>query len=98
LGILEGVIVKLPLALAVPPAVVTEIPPELAPGITIATILYLSVLTGIAAAPPIEIEIGLRRFEPLMVTKLPMGPELDEKELIDGGSTVKTKPVRAEVP
>jgi hypothetical protein len=33
-----------------------------------------------------------------MVTKLPMGPELDEKELIDGGSTVKTKPVRAEVP
>jgi hypothetical protein len=54
--------------------VVTLTPPEVAPGITIATKVIPSLLMGMAAMPPIIIAEGLFKLVPVMVTNVPTAP------------------------
>ena len=85
MGAWLAVTVKLPVPLAVPPAVVTLTAPVVAPGITIATKLVPVLLMGIADTPPIVKPVGLDKFVPVMVTKLPTLPDVGVKELMVGG-------------
>ena len=71
-------------AFAVPAAVMIDTPPVTAPGITIATKVFPSLLMGSAATPPIKIEDGLPRLVPVMVTKVPTAPLSGTKLVIEG--------------
>jgi hypothetical protein len=88
--------VKSVLLVAVPPAVVTEILPVVAPDGTVAVILVeeftvneaetLLNLTAVVENPDPE------KFVPLIVTEVPTGPELGENELMVGfGGVVTSK-------
>jgi hypothetical protein len=87
--------VKFVALVAVPPAVVTVILPVVAPEGTVPVILVdeftvkeeAATLLNLTAVAPVK-------FVPLMVTEVPTGPEVGEKELIVGlGGAVTLKPV-----
>ena len=80
-----GVTEKLSELLAVPPAVITEIVPVFAPGITMPTSVVPSFETAIAETPPIVNADGLLRFVPLIVTNVPTGPDNGLNDVIVGG-------------
>jgi hypothetical protein len=80
-----GVTVKLLPAVAVPPAVVIEIVPVVAPGITIPTKVVPELETLIALTPPMLKAVGLVRLVPIIVTKVPTEPEDGENEVMVGG-------------
>jgi hypothetical protein len=61
-----------------------DTPAVTAPGITIATKVFPSLLMGRAATPPIKIEDGLPRLVPVMVTNVPTAPISGAKEVIVG--------------
>ena len=66
-GIPVGVTMKLLLAMAVPPDVVTDTAPVAAPGMTIPTSVVPVSDTEIAATPPMLNAVGLLRLVPVMV-------------------------------
>jgi len=74
--------------MAVPPRLVTETAPVVAPGITIATKVVPSLETEMAATPPMLVAVGwvvgLLRLVPVMVTKVPMGPDVGLKAVMVG--------------
>ncbi len=74
--------------MAVPLPVVTLTAPVVAPGITIATKLVPVLLIGIAATPPIVIAVGLFKFVPVIVTKVPTGPVVEVNEVMVGGNCI----------
>lgn len=76
--------VKLLLAFAVPPGVVNDTLPVAAPGITIPTNCVPELEMVIAATPPIEKAVGLPRLTPLMVTKVPTGPDEGLNDVMEG--------------
>jgi hypothetical protein len=75
---------KLPLPVAVPPGVVTVILPVEALAGTVATIWVGLFTVKEADAPLKATELTLTKFEPVMVTAVPGGPELGVKELMAG--------------
>ena len=88
LGGSDGVTVKLPGPVAVLQAV-TLTAPVAAPGMTMATSWAPVLVMGMAATPPIMMAVGLSRFVPVMVTRVPTGPEDGVKELmVTAGITV----------
>ena len=89
---MEEVTRKLPEPLAVPPAVVTLTPPLVAPGITMATNVLPLLLIGMAETPAIVIPVGLLKLVPVIVTSVPTGPVVAEKEIIVGGAEIKVNP------
>jgi hypothetical protein len=84
LGYNVGVTVKLPEPVAVPSAVVTDIPPVTAPGITIPTNCVPVFEITIAGLPPMLKAVGLLISAPVIVTKVPTGPDDGLKEVIVG--------------
>jgi hypothetical protein len=86
LGYGVGVTVKLPLPVAVPPAVVTDTVPVTAPGITNPTNVVPVLDTTIALAPPIVKAVGLPILVPIIVTSVPTAPLAGLNEVIVGGS------------
>jgi len=86
-----------PLAVAVPPGVVTDIRPE-DPNPTTAEIVVLeSTINDEAWAPPKLTEIALSKFIPIIVMGVPAPAELSEKELIVGADT-QVNPLPLAVP
>ena len=83
-GYFVAVTVKLPVPFAVPPTVVIDTPPDVAPGITIATNCVPVLETTIAVTPPMEKAVGLVRLLPVMVTNVPTAPLDGVKEDITG--------------
>ena len=75
-------------AFAVPAAVMIDTPPVTAPGITITTRVFPSLLMGRAATPPIKIEDGLSRLVPVMVTNVPTAPISGVNDVIEGWEKV----------
>ena len=83
----------------VPPAVVIEIVPVVAPGITIPTNVVPLLEITIALTPPILKAVVLARFVPVMVTKVPTEPEEGENEVMVGvAPALKVNPPRPPVP
>lgn len=70
--------------MAVPPAVVTDTAPVVAPGITMPTRLVPLFDTAIALTPPTLNAEGLLKFVPVIVTNVPTGPDEGVNELIVG--------------
>jgi hypothetical protein len=66
--------VKLLLLVAVPPAVLKDTVPVIAPGITIPTRLLPVLEITMAFAPPILKMDGLVKFVPVIVTRVPTAP------------------------
>ena len=66
--------VKLPLLVAGPETVVTDIVPVVAPGITMPTKVVEVLDTTIAVVPPIVKTEGLAKPAPVIVTNVPTGP------------------------
>jgi len=76
----------------VPPAVVIETAPVVAPGITIATKVFPSLETGMAETPPIVNEVGLPKLFPEIVTNVPTAPLVGVIEfIVGGGVTIYTQ-------
>jgi len=80
---------KLVELVAVPPDVVTEIGPVVAPEGTVATICDEPSLAIVALVPLNVTDVAFDRFEPLMVTLVPTGPLVGVKLLIMGAETVE---------
>ncbi len=90
------VTVKLPELVAVPPGVVTLILPVVAPDGTVAVILVGEFTVNEIAETPLNLtEVVVNpvplKFEPLIVTEVPTGPEVGENELIVGRGPVTVK-------
>ena len=83
-GNIVVLIVKFPVPLTVPDALVTDIRPVAEPGITIPTSFVAVLDTTMAAVPPMVKAVGLPRLVPVMVTSVPGLPLAGEKELIVG--------------
>jgi len=87
---------------AVPPKLVTDTAPVVAPGITIATKVVPLLETVMAATPPMLGAVGLLRLVPVMVTKVPMGPDVGLKEVMVGAGVAvfipKAKSEKAVIP
>jgi hypothetical protein len=78
--------VKLELLVAVPPGVVTEIVPLVAPPGTDATICVAELTVNDAASAPLKLtDVAPVRFVPVIVTTVPATPDVGENEVIDGG-------------
>jgi hypothetical protein len=85
--------------LLLPAAVVIPIGPLPAPGITKAVTEEAEEEITRAATPPTVIPVGLARLFPLMLIRLPTGPEAGEKDVISGlwalerkkGSIIKSR-------
>jgi hypothetical protein len=78
-----------PLA-TVPPGVVTEILPVVAPAGTVA-VIFVSVLTvNVADVPPNLTAVAPVKFAPLIVTDVPTGPLVGEKDVIVGAAPLFT--------
>jgi hypothetical protein len=90
---LGGVVtLKLLELVAVPPGVVTRILPSVAPDGTVAVILVEEFTVNEAETLLNVTLLTLTKFDPLIVTEVPTGPELGEKELIVGaGGEVTSK-------
>jgi hypothetical protein len=67
-----------------PPAVVKDIVPVTAPGMTIPTRLVPVLEMTMAAVPPMVKAVGVPRVVPVMVTNVPTGPLDGLKEVIAG--------------
>ena len=67
-----------------PPAVVNDIVPDAAPGITIPTRLVPVLEMTMAAVPPMVKAVGVSRLVPVMVTNVPTEPLDGLKEVIAG--------------
>ena len=78
---------KLPVPVAEPSAVVIEIIPVVAPGMTMPTNVVPVLETTMAAVPPIVKAVGLSRLVPVMVTSVPTGPVEGVKEVKLGPQT-----------
>src|SRR5438876_424584 len=94
--LMAGVTVKLAPVLALPPTVTTTGPVAAAFG-TGTTILVLLQLVGVAVVPlnlTVLVPCVAPKFNPLMVTELPIAPEVGDKLLIVG-KTVNVTPVLA---
>jgi len=91
---LETVTVKLPVLLAVPPAVVTLIGPVVAPAGTLAVIAVAEFTVKLALTALNVTAVAPLKFVPLIVTLVPTGPLLGAKLAIVGafesGSTPNT--------
>ncbi len=84
-GVAEVVTVKSVALVAVPPGVVTMILPEVAPEGTLVVILVPAEFTLKFAETPLNFtDVAPVKFDPLMVTDVPTGPLLGEKEVIVG--------------
>ena len=87
-----GVTVKLPAAVAVPPAVLTDTVPVTAPGITKPTKVSPVLDTTMVLAPPtVRVSVAVPRLVPVMVIKVPMAPVAGEKEEMVGAWANKLK-------
>ena len=75
-----------------PPAVVTEIAPVAAPGITKPTSWVPVLVTTSAEVPPMVKAVGLLRLVPVMVTSVPTGPVAGLKEVMAGDDVVINAP------
>src|SRR5947209_20206785 len=94
--LMAGVTVKLTPLLAFPPTVTTTVP-LVAPFGTGAAILVLLQLVGVAVVPlnlTVLVPCVGPKFSPLMVTEMPIAPEVGDKLLIMG-KTVNVTPVLA---
>jgi len=95
------VTVKLVADVAVPPGVVTEIGPVAAPAGTVAVIWVALITENVAALPLNATAVAPVRFVPLIVTAVPIGPDVGEKLVTVGALvaavTVKT-PIDVAVP
>ena len=90
--------VKLPVEVALPPGVVTEIVPLLAPAGTVAVIwVALSTVKAEAAVPWKDTAVAPVKFVPVRTTEVPTGPEAGAKEATVGAGAVTAKEVE-EVP
>ena len=58
-----------------PPAVVTDTIPVTAPGMTMPSSVDPSLETEIAETPPMVKPVGVPRLVPVMVTRVPTGPD-----------------------
>ena len=76
--------VKLPGPVAVPPAVVTDTVPVVAPGITKPTSWVPVLEITRAVTPPMVKAVGLPRLVPVMVNSVPIGPLAGVKEVMVG--------------
>ena len=81
---------KLALLVAVPPGVVTVMRPVVAPDGTVVMILVGEVTVKAAATPLNVTDVAPVKFEPLISTEVPTGPEVGENELIAGADPVET--------
>lgn len=86
--------VKLPEVVAIPPGVVTEIGPVVAPAGTVA-ISFVPLSLKLATLPLKLTKVALFRFEPVMVTDVPTPPLPGENPVIDGGRFATTVNVDA---
>jgi hypothetical protein len=84
LGYFVAVTVNLAIVLTVPPAVVSNTVPVVAPGITMATTLFAELEINMAATPPMLIAVVLLKLVPVMVTNLPTAPVVGAKEAMLG--------------
>jgi hypothetical protein len=75
----------------VPPAVITEIGPVVAPLGTVAWISDAEINVQLAGVPLNFTEIGEVKFEPRMSTLVPTGPLVGVNEAIVGGSAMTVK-------
>ena len=73
---------KLPVPVAVPVAVVMEIIPVVAPGITMPTNVVPVLDITMAVAPPMVNAVGDPRLVPVMVTRVPTEPVFGVNEEI----------------
>ena len=87
----EVVTVKLLAELALPPAVVTEILPVVAPLGTVVEICVALFTVNEAACPLNATAVAPLRFVPVMVTPAPMSPLLGLKLVMAGAGTVTVK-------
>jgi hypothetical protein len=80
--------VKLPVLVAVPPGVTTEIGPELAPAGTVALIWVFESTVNVAAfvVPNLTMVAPVKPV-PLIVTEVPTGPEFGENPVMEGTGT-----------
>lgn len=91
-----GVTVKLPTLIGLPPMVTITLP-VVAPLGTDVEMLALLQLVTVAAAPlnvTVLLPCELPKFVPLMITEVPIGPELGDRPLL-AGVTVKFTPLLA---
>ena len=79
------------------PAVVKDIVPVAAPGMTIPTRLVPVLEMTMAAVPPMVKAVGVPRLVPVMVTNVPTGPLAGLKEVITGAG-IKVNPASTPVP
>jgi hypothetical protein len=103
--VIEGAVVTVKFAalVAVPPGVVTVIFPVTAPVGTLAVTFVPAPFTEnvVAATPPNFTEVAPAKFVPLMVTEVPTGPLVGEKDVIVGAAapvTVKSVELVAVAP
>ena len=101
-GGVDGVTVKLPLLVTMPPSVMTVTGPDVAPTGTLLTVICVSELAKKLKAPtgiPLKITARtLLRFVPKIFVRLPMGPLLGPMTVIvgtPGSVTVKSAAVVA---
>jgi hypothetical protein len=87
--------VKVEVDVTDPLAVVKDIVPVTAPGMTIPTRLVPVLEMTMAAVPPMVKAVGIPRLVPVMVTKVPTEPLAGLKEVIRGAGKVNpaNKPV-----
>ncbi len=79
-----------------PLAVVKDIVPVTAPGMTIPTRVVPVLEMTMAAVPPMVKAVGVPRLAPVMVTNVPTGPLAGLKEVMTGGG--KVNPASTAVP
>jgi hypothetical protein len=97
LGAGAGLSVKVAAEVTDPPAVVKDIVPVAAPGITNPTRLVPVLEMTMAAVPPMVKAVGVPRLVPVMVTNEPTGPLAGLKEVITGAG-IKVNPASTAVP
>ena len=94
-----GITVKLPELVAVPPGVMTDICPELAPAGTVALICSSEMTVSPVRFVPFSVTaVAHVRPVPPIVTSVPTGPEAGENPLIEGGGITVKLPELVPVP
>ncbi len=71
-----------------PPAVVIEITPVTAPGMTMPTSVIPELEITMAVVPPIVKAVGLLKLVPVIVTSVPTGPLAGVKEVMVGADEI----------
>jgi len=79
-----GLMLKLLLPDTLPPAVVTDTLPVVAPGMTMPTSVVPLSDTTMADTPPMVNAVGVLRLVPVIVTSVPTGPLAGLKEVMVG--------------